>query len=108
MLPAIVFIMLMEMVFVMFMRMRMSELFMPVVVPMHFPVEEEHPQKHERRRYPVRSRRAFTKNDDGEDGANERSRCEPGTRSGRSYFPQGMNEQDEAYSVAECSDYEGS
>lgn len=102
------FVMLMRMVLVMFMGMRMGEPFMMVVMPMHFPVEEEHPKKHERRRHPVRTRWALTKNDDGEDGANERSRCEPGTRSCRSYFPQGMNEEDKAYSVAERSDNEGS
>lgn len=44
MLSAIFFlVMFMEMVLVMLMEMRMGEPFMPVVVTMYFPVEEEHP-----------------------------------------------------------------
>jgi hypothetical protein len=68
---------------------------MLVEVSVHFPIEEEHSQNHNERRHPVLARGVLPKNDDGEDGADEWSRCEPGAGPCRPYFPQGMNEKDE-------------
>jgi len=66
-------IVLMEMVLLMLMGMGVGKLFMPVKVPVHFPIEAEHPRKHNQRRHPILSGWALSKNYDGEDGADERS-----------------------------------
>jgi hypothetical protein len=61
---ALTFFVLMDMVFVMYMGMGMSDCFMPVDVPMDFPIEEKHSRKHQQCCYPVLSGWSLTKKDD--------------------------------------------
>ena len=63
----------MDMVLLMLTGMGVGKPFMPVEVPVHFPIEEQHPRKHDQRRHPVLSGWALSKNYDGEDCADERS-----------------------------------
>ena len=89
-------------VLVVFVLVGMGEAFVLVEVPVHFAVEEEHAGKHDQCRHPVLPRGALPKDQDGKDGADERTRCEPGAGSGRADCPEGVNEKDQARPVAEC------
>ena len=60
-------------VLVVLVPMGVGEPFVPVQMPMHFTIEEEHPRKHEQCRHPVLSRGAFSKNYHGKDGTDERT-----------------------------------
>ena len=61
-----------EMVLVVGMGVGMGESLMSVEVPMGFPIEEKHPQKHDGCGGPELCGGSFPENNDGEDGANER------------------------------------
>jgi hypothetical protein len=97
-----------KMVFIMIVGMGVSNRFMSVKVPMHFPAEKQHTGKHQRSCHPVCSRGLFTQNNNGKDCAKERSRRKPGAGSCSPNLPQCMNEQDETSSVTERSYNEGS
>lgn len=95
-------------VLVVLVRMGMGELFVPVQMPMPFTIKKEHARKHDQRCHPVLAGRALTKDQNGKDGADERSRCEPGAGSCRSDLPQGIDAKDQTRSLAECADGERS
>jgi len=81
-------------VLIMLVRMGMVDPFMPVEVAVHFAIKEAHSRKHHHCSHPVLSRGTLSKNYDRKNGADERTRCEPGAGSSRSDFPQCMNEKD--------------
>lgn len=84
-------IVLMDMMFVVCMRMGMGKRLMIVGMYMSFPIEEKHSGKHCQSGHPIFNWWALTQKNNGKNGTYKRPGCEPCTSSCRANFSQGMD-----------------